>query len=505
MERKKIIIIGSGIGGICCGIRLQKLGYQVTILEKESQPGGVTKTCHVNDFPLPFDYSASITIHPGLYEKVFTDVGLHAHNYYSYTNLEELYQIYDHCGNSFRLKKDVKSQQKDFEKFFGSTLKEYEAFITSFNKKYEWADQLFLTKNFSSCKDYLNIENIKAAFFLNPLRKADNAIKKRISSPLLRDFLRFQTYYMGLDPKKLSQIYATIPAVTQIQGLIHIDGGMGAYVDALIKAFTDLGGEIFSNEEVTAIYTKENCCKKKSVSSVQCKGNLYTCDILISNVDYYYTKELINRKSLKSNPKIQNKQMTCSVYIFRFVIDEFLPSLSVHNVYLSKNLSKELSLVTNGKYPEDPPLYVYYPAAIDDHFWQKHKTSLQIMVRIPHLGFSSKKLYSLSNRIQIDRLREICLSDLAVMTKNDDIKNHILAEKVCTPYEFRNHFHSRYGAAFGLKPTLINSLFTRPQSRDKTISNLYYVGTNAHPGNGVSLVMKGAEITAKVIASDQPL
>ena len=40
MTRKTAIIIGSGIGGLSLGIRLQSLGFETTILEKLDAPGG---------------------------------------------------------------------------------------------------------------------------------------------------------------------------------------------------------------------------------------------------------------------------------------------------------------------------------------------------------------------------------------------------------------------------------------------------------------------------------
>ena len=36
----KVVIIGSGLGGLSCGVILAKNGYQVVVLEKNSQPGG---------------------------------------------------------------------------------------------------------------------------------------------------------------------------------------------------------------------------------------------------------------------------------------------------------------------------------------------------------------------------------------------------------------------------------------------------------------------------------
>jgi len=37
---KKVLIVGSGIGGLATALRLVKRGYKVEILEKNSQAGG---------------------------------------------------------------------------------------------------------------------------------------------------------------------------------------------------------------------------------------------------------------------------------------------------------------------------------------------------------------------------------------------------------------------------------------------------------------------------------
>ena len=40
MCKQRVIIIGSGMGGLSCGVVLAKNGYQVTVLEQAAQPGG---------------------------------------------------------------------------------------------------------------------------------------------------------------------------------------------------------------------------------------------------------------------------------------------------------------------------------------------------------------------------------------------------------------------------------------------------------------------------------
>ena len=37
---KKVLIVGTGLGGLSTGLRLASRGYEVTFVEKASQPGG---------------------------------------------------------------------------------------------------------------------------------------------------------------------------------------------------------------------------------------------------------------------------------------------------------------------------------------------------------------------------------------------------------------------------------------------------------------------------------
>jgi all-trans-retinol 13,14-reductase len=42
--KEKVLVIGSGIGGLSLGIILARLGFDVTIIEKNRQPGGMMRS-----------------------------------------------------------------------------------------------------------------------------------------------------------------------------------------------------------------------------------------------------------------------------------------------------------------------------------------------------------------------------------------------------------------------------------------------------------------------------
>ena len=83
MNPYHVIIIGGGISGLCCGLRLLHAGYKVSLYEKCPKVGGVTQSLSTPSPYADYDSFASIRIHPYVYRQVFTDIGLNPHDYFS--------------------------------------------------------------------------------------------------------------------------------------------------------------------------------------------------------------------------------------------------------------------------------------------------------------------------------------------------------------------------------------------------------------------------------------
>ena len=50
MNKYEVIIIGSGVGGLCCGAILSLAGKRVLICEAHSQPGGVAHSFNMKGY-----------------------------------------------------------------------------------------------------------------------------------------------------------------------------------------------------------------------------------------------------------------------------------------------------------------------------------------------------------------------------------------------------------------------------------------------------------------------
>ena len=70
---KRAIVIGSGFGGIAISLRLQKLGYETTIIEKLDQLGGRARVFEINGFK--HDAGPTVITAPFLFDELFNLFG----------------------------------------------------------------------------------------------------------------------------------------------------------------------------------------------------------------------------------------------------------------------------------------------------------------------------------------------------------------------------------------------------------------------------------------------
>ena len=76
---KKAVVIGSGFGGIAISLRLKKLGYDTTIIEKLDELGGRARVFEVNGFK--HDAGPTVITAPFLFDELFSLFGKKREDY----------------------------------------------------------------------------------------------------------------------------------------------------------------------------------------------------------------------------------------------------------------------------------------------------------------------------------------------------------------------------------------------------------------------------------------
>ena len=92
MSKKSVIVIGSGFAGLSAASFMAKEGWDVTVIEKNSTPGG--RACQLKEEGFTFDMGPSFYWMPDVFERYFNQFGKKVSDYYSLTRLDPSYRVY---------------------------------------------------------------------------------------------------------------------------------------------------------------------------------------------------------------------------------------------------------------------------------------------------------------------------------------------------------------------------------------------------------------------------
>ncbi len=90
--RKRVVVIGAGFSGLSVATALAYKGFDVTILEKNSSPGGRARSFSEDGFT--FDMGPSWYWMPDVFENYFATFGKQVSDYYDLVRLDPAYSIF---------------------------------------------------------------------------------------------------------------------------------------------------------------------------------------------------------------------------------------------------------------------------------------------------------------------------------------------------------------------------------------------------------------------------
>lgn len=489
---KEVIVIGGGIGGLTTGIRLLKNGYKVTILEKENTVGGKINQLK-NDGDV-FDLTATILMTPQNYIEIFKYVNKDYSKYIDLVKLDTMYKVFYNDKTNYEFYSDICKTIQFLESIDCDLSASYLKYISKSYNKYIISNEKFLSKPMKNLNEILNLDSIKHAIKANPISSSYNYTCKYIKNSKVRNFLLFQSMYIGVDPYKTSNLYTLIPAISQIYGLWYIKGGMYAYIKALEKLFYEMGGEIEKNVNVDEIIIDEG-----NIKGVNSNEGKYMADIVVCNADFPYAiKDLIKKDIYKdkyNDKKINKFKLSCSTLIIYLGLNKKYKNLKVNNIYIGENFRENIQAPFEGNLPENPSFYMYCPSKIDNSICKTSKEILNIMIRVPNLSYENIEW----NENVIKNIRNKVLSSITKIKGMEDLEKNIIYESYLTPKDLETKFNAYKGCAFGVAHNLSQIGYFRPHIKSKSVRNLYFIGSSTHPGNGASVIISGSKLVVDEI------
>ena len=316
--------------------------------------------------------------------------------------------------------------------------------------------------------------------------------RRFLRDPRLQQAFSFHPLLIGGNPETSTAIYAMIHRLEQEFGIWFPEGGTGAIVDAYVRLFRELGGELRLGAPVARIEVQGDRSRGVTLAS----GETLPAEAVVSNADVGRTlHDLLPPGSPGrwSETDRRRRRWSMSLAVLYFGTDRRYDDVAHHEILLGDRYNDWLKdLFERGQLSEDFSLYLHRPTATDPSLAPPGCDTFYALVPVPNLAadLDWEQAAPLLQERLLDRLEATLLPGL---------RSHLVARRWIDPRYFRDELQSYRGAAFSLQPTLFQSAAFRPHNRHPRIGNLYLVGAGTHPGAGIPGVLSSARICADLI------
>lgn len=488
---KKIIVIGSGFGGLGAATRLAAKGYDVELFEKRDKLGGRAYVYEVNGFK--FDGGPTVITAPFLFDEIWTAAGRRREDYFQLVPCDPFYRIFDHTGRHFNYNGDHQFILNQIDQWNPADKDGYERFIRTTKDIFDTGMAL-IDKPFLHVSDMARV--VPDLVRLQSYRSVYGYVSKFIQNDFLRRCFSFHPLLIGGNPLDAASLYVLIHYLERQWGVHYALGGTGAIVAAFGQLMNELGVKVHLNAEVKEILVEG----RKTTGVRMADGTVHKADAVVCNADVGWSYlNLIPAQYRKKNTdkRIKSFKYSMSLFVIYFGTKRRYTDskLAHHNIILSERYEGLLGDIFAAKeLPKDFSLYLHMPTITDPSIAPAGHEAFYVLSPVPHLGANidwSKAAKPYRDAI-MGLLEEQYLPDLQA---------NIVAEHYIDPPHFQNTLNSYLGSAFSVQPILTQSAWFRPHNRSEDLDNLYFVGAGTHPGAGLPGVLSSAKIVEDLLAA----
>ncbi len=491
MNNKKVVVIGAGFAGISVASFLAKDGFDVTVLEKHSMPGGRARKFSAKGFT--FDMGPSWYWMPDVFERYFNQFNKKVSDYYSLERLNPSYRIYWQ-DNPMDIPADYKELKALFEELEpGSSIK-LELFIKEAAYKYEVGINKLVHKPGRSITEFIDLDLISGLFRLDVFNSIKTHVRKLFKNEKIRQLLEFPVLFLGALAENTPALYSLMNYADIIGGTWYPKGGMYEIVDGMYKVAVEQGVKFVFNQDVSEIVIENGKAVGVKVKSLSNPNLNYEADIVVGGADYHFieTKLLPQKYRSYSDEYWENRTMAPSCLLYYVGLNKKLTGLTHHSLYFDTSFAIHGDeIYTNKQWPTNPLFYVGAPSVTDKTVAPEGKENLFLLIPVASgLKGDDETLRDKYFEIIIERME----SHL-----QQSIKSSVIYEKSFAVSDFISEYNAFKGNAYGLANTLLQTAILKPSCKSKKVNNLFFTGQLTVPGPGVPPSLISGEVVAKEV------
>jgi len=495
--RRRVVVIGAGIGGLTAAIELARQGLEVVILERGPAPGGKMREVQVSGEWV--DSGPTVLTMRWVFDELFARAGA---NLDASLTLQRADVLARHAWNHSErldLYADVRRSADAIGRFSSpAEARRFLDFAARARRVYQALEQPYLRAPrptpFSLARR-IGLRRIGDLWNLQPFARLWYALGQHFEDPRLRQLFGRYATYCGSSP---FQAPATLMLVAHVEqeGVWLVSGGMQRLAEALAGVARKLGVILRTGCEVARIKVAGGGARGVDLTS----GEHIEAGAVVSNADpAAIASGRLGAGSRHAASPLPLAQRSLSAITWSMhARTEGFPLLR-HNVFFSSDYAREFNdLFARRQPPESPTVYVCAQDRTD---------------REPATAAGPERLFCLINAPAADDAAprdrpefEICAERTFQQLARCGLHVYRTLQNTVTttPADFEQLFPGTGGALYGQATHGWRASFIRPGSRSR-IPWLYFAGGSTHPGPGVPMAALSGQLAAENLLADLAL
>ena len=476
-----VVIVGAGLAGLSTALRLAGKGRKVTVIERESVPGGRNGLLVKDGFH--FDTGPQVLTMPDLIADAFDCVGENMHDWLDLQKVEPLYRAHYHDGSKLDVHANPQRMAQEIEEVIGANeAKGYLEYVDFVSKLYQYEMKDFIDKNIDSPLDLLT-PNLAKLVALGGFRKLAPKAQQYLKDFRTERIYTFQAMYAGLSQYQALAIYGVIAFMDSIAGVFFPKGGMHAVPRALAGAAAKHGVEFRYNTEITKVEKSGN----RATAVITKNGERIAADVVVLNPDLPVAYENLLGKVPWS---VKRLKYSPSAVVLSVGSKKKYSGIAHHNIHFGNDWKGVFDdLIDRKQFMQDPSLLVTNSTLSDPELAPKGKEIYYILFPTPNTD---------SNIDWVKETPKYRDEMIRVLEERgyEGFSENIEVEQVTGPLEWEQQ-GMKNGAPFACAHTFLQTGPFRPGNMWG--ENVVFAGSGTQPGVGVPMVLISGRLAAERI------
>ena len=476
----RVAVVGAGLGGLACALHLAGQGREVTVLERDPQPGGRCGRRDVAGYA--FDTGPTVLTMPELIAEVFDAVGEEAGDWLSLVRLDPAYRAWFPDGSSLDVIADPARMAVEVARVCGGREADgYLRFVEHASRLWRLQRTDFIERNLDGPADLLTAGLLRLAA-AGGFGRLQACVDRYFRDPRLRRIFSFQAMYAGLAPHRALAAYAVISYLDAVCGVYFPRGGMHALPQAMATAAEKHGVRLRYRAPVVRVETRGD----RATAVITADGQRVPADVVVLNPDlpaaYHLLPGPAPRRRLRFSPSCVVVH-TGSKAAYR--------RAAHHNLHFGTAWRRTFrEVIDQGRLMSDPSLLLTNPTRTDPALAPPGRHTYYLLAPAPNTR---------TGPLPWARgLAERYADELVGVLESRGYRGFaagVEVRQVVTPADWAGTGLAA-GTPFAAAHTFGQTGPFRPGNLHPRLGNVVFVGSGTQPGVGVPMVLISGKLAA---------